>query len=242
MRAISGALSILLAIACGPGGNGVPGDGSEGSSGGSGSGEGTGPTSPGDSTTGSPVCDPSTPEIPDAVTITIRNDDTEPRYLAETTGCVVGAVFGLTRAGSDQPLSWLVEHCATCSAAIEGACACPAACPVDAAIRIDPGGVYVSQWTGAIATPVELSPECAHPDCGNQCTAIIEAEPGQYVARVVAGRTIDCGGGACDCVDEQAPAGWCRVNGTASGEDAITVEREFQYPSGISIELVIGGE
>jgi hypothetical protein len=242
MRAFSPALLTVLLLACGPAAGDDGGDGSEGSSGDSGSGDGTGSTDAGDSTTGAPACDPSTPEIPDAVTITIRNDDTEPRYLAETTGCVMGAVFGLSRAGSDEPLSWIVEHCSTCSAVIDGACACPADCPADAAIRIDPGGVYVSQWTGGIATPVELSPECAHPDCGSQCTAIVEAEPGQYVARVVAGRTIDCFGGACDCVDEQVPAGWCRVNGTTSGEDAITVEREFQYPSGISIELVIGGE
>jgi hypothetical protein len=114
------------------------------------------------------ACDPSTPDIGPAVAVTVVNSTAQPLYFTEAESCSIGTPFAI--AVGEQRIDWLVESCVACAAVLEGQCGCPAACAADSVIRIDPGGRYEGQWSGAVAFAATLAADCASGDCGDQCT------------------------------------------------------------------------
>jgi hypothetical protein len=188
-----------------------------------------------ESTTGAAGCDPSDPEIGPAVSVAIENQTDAPIYVTEATGCGFVPPFAILR--DEAALQWVLEPCVSCSAVISGQCGCPGACFQDSVIRIDPGGRWDGEWTGAEAHAVELAAECVGEFCGPACTALLQAPDGDYVARAVASTAVDCGVDMCDCNDALDPAGFCSVSGVRSGTET-TRDVPFVYADTTSIEIV----
>ncbi len=203
---------------------------------GGGSGDSTGSTGGAETTGGPDECLPPAPEIGPAVTLRIVNAQTFPVYIPDTFGCAVLGPFEILR--EDAPVSWQYEACTSCEAAVDGACGCPAACPIDSVIRLDPGGIWEGSWPGSEAMQVTLAPGCTDEFCGPQCTTSIAAAAGEYTVQVQTAIEVDCGGGPCDCLGDPDPGGWCRVTGSLGSEQAAQV-RTLVYPDETSVDVEI---
>ena len=201
-----------------------------------GSGDATGSTDAGDTTAGPTQCLPPAPQIGPAVTVRIVNEQALPVYIPDTFGCTTLVPFDVVRDGT--PVPWQYEECTSCEAAIEGICFCPAACPIDSVLRLDPGGTWEGSWPGSETMPLTLTPECTDEFCGPQCATSIAAVDGAYTVEVQTAIDVDCFDAQCDCVGAPDPGGWCRVNGTLAGDQAGQVQ-PFSYPSETSVEVVI---
>jgi hypothetical protein len=185
-------------------------------------------------TTGDPAdCEPSDDDIGPAVEVTILNQTDTVLYLPESTECTFGSAFAISLGG--EVLDWIYGICDSCADALQGLCMCPGPCAQDTVIRVDPGGRYVGSWPGADMFIATLTPDCID-ECGSQCNALAQAEPGDYLASAVASPTIICDIEPCDCLDTPDPDGWCRI-GNAHADAGATVEAAFAYPGETAVEI-----
>jgi hypothetical protein len=190
----------------------------------------------GDTTSGPVECLPEDPDLGPPVTVRITNTDTIPIYLADTVGCTTVVPFDVLRDGG--PVYWQFEECTSCAAAVSGSCGCPAACPIDSVIRLDPGGTWEGSWPGSERMQITLPAGCTDDFCGPQCTNAIASPAGNYEIQLVYSSLVDCGAAQCDCQSEPDPAGWCRVTGTYGGDPGGVIE-PFAYPGETLVELTI---
>jgi hypothetical protein len=113
--------------------------------------------------------------------------------------------FSLTAVSGDPPASYQgsLQVCEqTCSELQTSGCECAADCAMPLAVRITPGGVYVSSWRGFVYDRPEMPAECfADPVCGPLCALEAKAPPSLRV-RSLAYSQVTCATGLCSCTPD----------------------------------------
>jgi hypothetical protein len=187
-------------------------------------------------TTGEPACvDPSLTDIGPAVEVTLRNNGAARLFLNLQEMCTTVLPIALRDAG-DVAVKINKDACEnSCDEVLSGGCGCPAGCPIGAVIQLEPGGTFVTTWTGRVWNEVTMPAECPMNGCQPQCFAAAQAPAGTYT---VSARAHDMVGECVACTCEPGPEGSCEISGgLAMGAEAVA-EAELVYPTQTGIEVV----
>lgn len=190
-----------------------------------------GPTSP---TTGEPACvDPSLTDIGPAVEVTLRNDGTARLFLNLQEMCTSVLPIALRDAG-DVAVKINKDACEnSCDEVLAGGCGCPAGCALGQVVQLEPGGTFVTTWTGRVWNEHTLPAECPMDGCAPQCFAAAQAAAGTYT---VSARALDAVLDCEPCTCEPGPEGSCVFNGFAMGAEVVA-EAELVYPTQTGVEV-----
>jgi len=106
------------------------------------------------------------------------------------------------------------------------------------AIKVAPGGVYETNWTGTYREE-RVMPDSCYLDPAHtlpSCPQNVAAPAGDYVVGVRGYATIDCyGSGACDCTADAN--GVCELDGDPTGDVALR-EAQVSFPTDMMVEIV----
>lgn len=190
------------------------------------------------------VCeDPSDVGIGPAVAVHLRNNGDVDLFVEVLGGCSGAAPYVL-RDGGDKVVQSKSDVCPTpCRIVLEGGdCGCSdvGVCQV-AVVRIAPGGVYDSAWSGAVHGWVTPPAECLPDGCGGTvCATETQAPAGSYTLASRHSRSIPCDLDQCAC--EPSSEGWCiaaDTGGIRLGPAEPPVEVSFTYPDTTDVTLVL---
>lgn len=186
-------------------------------------------------TTGEPACvDPSLTDIGPAVEITLRNDGAARLFLNLQEMCTSVLPIALRDAG-DVAVKINKDACENgCDAVLSGGCGCPAGCPIGNVIQLEPGGTFVTTWSGRVWNELTLPAECPMDGCEPQCFAAAQAPAGTYT---VSARALDAVVDCEPCTCEPGPDGSCVLNGGFAMGAEVVAEAELVYPTQTGVEV-----
>lgn len=186
-------------------------------------------------TTGEPACvDPSLTDIGPAVEVTLRNDGDARLFLNLQEMCTQVLPIAL-RDASDVALEINKDACEnSCDEVLSAECGCPLGCGPGQVVQLEPGGTFVTSWSGRVWNEVTLPAECLMDSCEPQCFAAAQAPAGTYTVSARAhDMVVDCA----PCTCEPGPEGSCLLNGGfAMGAESVA-EAELVYPTQTGLEV-----
>ncbi|MBZ5709260.1 hypothetical protein [Nannocystis pusilla] len=230
---------MALAIACGDDVGDQTGTGSTSGA----TSEVTDPTEPTSGGAGDVCEDPSDVGIGPVVAVHLRNDGDANIFVEALSGCPGATPYDL-RDANDAVVQSKSDVCpASCRNVLEnGGCECSnvGVCPVSV-VRIAPGGVYDSAWSGAVHGTAMLPATCLPDGCeATSCQIEEQAPAGTYTLASRYSKSIPCSPDLCSC--EASSEGWCIIaetNGLRLGPTEPPVEVTFSYPDTTDVTLVL---
>jgi hypothetical protein len=225
-------LSALLVagslLACG----GKSLDGAEPSGGGSGQG-GTGSGSASGSGAGAvaqggrapSACEAFTDDDGTLLGVQIINHTSQSLYLGSTMiTCGSIPLFDVEYESGERVTSVADCRSACDTARVTGPSACPDLCRLPSAIRLQPGEVYPTTWSGLDYVKVEMPAACVTPPYGvAQCDRAQRIEPGAFVFSAQAGTSVDC-----SAASPSGDCGVCRLDEPACVADGGLIGGELR--------------
>lgn len=186
-------------------------------------------------TTGEPACvDPSLTDIGPAVAVTLRNDGAARLFLNLQEMCTSVLPIALRDAG-DVAVKINKDACENgCDAVLSGGCGCPAGCPIGDVVQLEPGGTFVTTWSGRVWNEHTLPAECPMDGCEPQCFAAAQAPAGTYT---VSARALDAVVDCEPCTCEPGPEGSCVFTGGFAMGAEVVAEAELVYPTQTAVEV-----
>jgi len=189
-----------------------------------------------DGTTGEPACvDPSLTDIGPPVEVTLRNNGATRLFINLADNCASVLPFGL-RDANDVEVEIDKDACEFgCDDILSGECGCAAGCGPGQVLQLEPGGTFLTGWTGRVWSEATLPAECSVGGCGSVCTAAAQAPMGIYMATARAHDAIvDCD--TCTCFPE--PEGSCVIGGGFAMGAEVLAESPFMYPMHTGLDIV----
>jgi hypothetical protein len=186
-------------------------------------------------TTGEPACvDPSLTDIGPAVEVTLRNDGAARLFINLQEMCTSVLPIALRDAG-DVALKIDKDICENgCDAVLSGGCGCPAGCGPGQVVQLEPGGTFVTTWSGRVWIETTVPAECPMDGCQPQCFAAAQAPAGTYT---VSARALDAVVDCVACTCEPGPEGSCLINGGFAMGAETVAEAELVYPTQTGLEV-----
>ncbi|MFY0536386.1 hypothetical protein [Nannocystis pusilla] len=186
-------------------------------------------------TTGEPACvDPSLTDIGPAVEVTLRNNGAARLFLNLQEMCTSVLPIALRDAG-DVAVKINKDACENgCDAVLSGGCGCPAGCGPGQVVQLEPGGTFVTSWTGRVWNELTVPAECPMDGCQPQCFAADQAPAGTYT---VSARALDAVIDCETCTCEPGPEGSCLINGGFAMGAEVVAEAELVYPTQTGVEV-----
>jgi hypothetical protein len=198
----------VAAIACG---SSVESTGMGGAAGSGGAGGTTTTSIPTGTTTTTTTGDACTDYLPPSdlgpeVEIRIANAMAVDLYLGDPNqNCSAVDYFSLSAPSGDPPAMYTgsLEICEqTCGELQSSGCECAADCMATYAVRIVPGGEFVTSWRGYLYNRPEMPLACFHdPVCGPLC-ALEVAAPASVRITALAYEEVTCSTGTCTCAPD----------------------------------------
>jgi hypothetical protein len=183
-------------------------------------------------TTGGPSCEGFDDDLDlgPQVTVTVRNEGTEPLYL-RTYSCSNSVLEVLDPGG--EPVEWRIDPwLPPCSDILEDeSCSPPGSSCIWAVLQMDPGGQVEETFAGFALEYARLPDGCALNNgefCGPGCVIRREPEPGEWTFQVNVATQIDCMQASCECTEPP-------VNGTCPITDADDIGLPDIHPVGFTV-------
>jgi hypothetical protein len=142
----------------------------------------------------SDVCAKLSDDSATFVGVEIVNNTSETLYVG-TTQVTCGEVPLFEVASADGRQLTTVADCrAPCEVVRkEGQVGCGDICRLPSALKLAPGGIYTTSWTGLDFVQVQMPKECVNPSHGaDRCDRAARIRPGTFTFSAQAGSSLDC--------------------------------------------------